>query len=63
MKLDFNDDAFVQKNIVDRMPLNSRIAGYGGTIGTVGENIIATIKMLNNFCYPLKMVSSKRLKW
>ena len=23
---------------------------------TVGENIIATIKMRNNFCYPLKMV-------
>ena len=22
---------------------------------TVGENIIATIKMRNNFCYPLKM--------
>ena len=23
---------------------------------TVDENIIATIKMQNNFCYPLKMV-------
>ena len=23
---------------------------------TVGENIIATIKMRNNFCYPLKMI-------
>ena len=23
---------------------------------TVGENIIATIKMRNNFCYPFKMV-------
>ena len=23
---------------------------------TVGENIIATTKMRNNFCYPLKMV-------
>ena len=23
---------------------------------TVDENIIATIKMRNNFCYPLKMV-------
>ena len=22
---------------------------------TVGENIIATIKMRNNFCYPLKI--------
>ena len=26
------------------------------TVSTVGENIIATIKMWNNFCYPLKMV-------
>ena len=25
-------------------------------LSTVGENIIATIKMRNNFCYPLKMV-------
>ena len=24
---------------------------------TVGENIIATIKMRNNLCYPLKMVN------
>ena len=24
---------------------------------TVGENIIATIKMRNDFCYPLKMVT------
>ena len=23
---------------------------------TVGENFIATIKMRNNFCYPLKMI-------
>ena len=27
---------------------------------TVGENIIATIKMRNNFCYPLKMVTRAR---
>jgi hypothetical protein len=27
--------------------------------GTVGENIIATIKMLNNICYPLKMLILK----
>ena len=26
------------------------------TIYTVGENIIATTKTPNNFCYPLKMV-------
>ena len=27
-----------------------------GLIYTVGENIIATIKMRNDFCYPLEMV-------
>ena len=25
-------------------------------LSTVGENIIATTKMQNKFCYPLKMV-------
>ena len=31
---------------------------YGGCMCkcTVGENIIATIKIRNNFCYPLKMI-------
>ena len=33
IRLDFNEDAFVQKNVVDRMPLIDRMAGYGGTIG------------------------------
>ncbi len=33
VRIDFADKYFVQKNIVDRMPLNNRIAGYGGTIG------------------------------
>ena len=33
VKLDFNREAFVQKNIVDRAPFNTRIAGFGGTIG------------------------------
>ena len=27
-----------------------------GIVPTVGENIIATIKMRNNVCYPLKML-------
>ena len=35
IRLDFNEDAFVQKNVVDRMPLIDRMAGYGGTIGKV----------------------------
>ena len=29
---------------------------HQGKRTTVDENIIATIKMRNNFCYPLKMV-------
>ena len=29
---------------------------YLNKISTVGENIIATIKIRNNFCYPFKMV-------
>ena len=31
-------------------------------IHTVGKNIIATIKMRNNFCYPKKMVSFPKLR-
>ena len=27
-----------------------------GALCTVGENIVATIKMRNDFCYPLKKV-------
>ena len=33
IRIDYAEKYFVQKNIVDRMPLNNRIAGYGGTIG------------------------------
>ena len=33
IRIDYEEKYFVQKNIVDRMPLNNRIAGYGGTIG------------------------------
>ena len=36
------------------MKLNFRILFENKT--TVGENIIATIKMQNNLCYPLKIV-------
>ena len=32
--------------------------GNTDSINTVGENIIATIQMRNNFWYPLKMVIS-----
>ena len=33
LKLDFKEDAFIQKNILDRTPFNIRIAEFGGTIG------------------------------
>ena len=35
VKLDFKEDAFIQKNIVDRTPFNIRIAEFGGTIGKI----------------------------
>ena len=33
VRLDFADKFYAQKNIVDRVPFNTRIAGFGGTIG------------------------------
>ena len=42
-------NASVQKNVYVSMCIF--VCMY-----TVGENIIATIKMRNNFCYPLKMI-------
>jgi hypothetical protein len=39
---------------------NLDLSSYGQLLSffrsTVDENIIATIKMRNNFCYPLKMI-------
>ena len=46
VKLDFKDHSFVQKNIADRMTFNSRIAGYGGTIGTVQLLLFSYIKCI-----------------
>ena len=43
-----------QTMIKDAIKLSQQIILYNN--GTVGENIIATIKMRNNFCYPLKVV-------
>ena len=43
---------FIQSFII--YPTVKSINAFG--LYTVGENIIATIKMRNNFCYPLKMI-------
>ena len=49
VKLDFNEEAFVQKNIVDRAPLNTRIAGYGGTISKYKILVNKIIQDLLNY--------------
>ena len=49
MNRDFTDDGNEKK-------AGDELLFEGISIDTVGENIIATIKMRNNYCYPLKMV-------
>ena len=38
------------------LPIVAIIGLLGNFVCTVGENIITTIKMRNDFCFPLKMV-------
>ena len=50
LNLHFRPNMHFLLNIFPALGRNNSLVG-----GTVGENIIATIKMRNNFCYPLKM--------